>query len=96
MILGRRLAKKELVREIRAAPDRIAGRGGAVRIRTGGMELAPVCFYSSNEWKRRKDENPEGGECRGNDVGRLPDERMATQSPSSGGRRRKHVDWMKK
>ena len=46
IILGRRLAEKELVRAIRAAPDRIAGRGGAVRIRTGGMELALVCFYS--------------------------------------------------
>ena len=44
--IGRRLAKKELVREIRATPYRIAGRGGAVRIRTGGMELALVRFYS--------------------------------------------------
>ena len=45
-----------------------------------------MLLLASYEWKRRKDENPEGGECRGNEVGRLHDERVATQSPSSGGR----------
>ena len=43
---GWKTGKKNLVREIRAAP-RIAGRGGAVRLCTGGgTELALVCFFS--------------------------------------------------
>ena len=38
-----------------------------------------MLLLASFEWKQRKDENPEGGECGGNEVGRLHDERMATQ-----------------
>ena len=92
MILGRRLAKKELTGEMRAELRAEEVQPEYARVGWNSLQYA----FTPNEWKRRKDENSEGGECRGNDVGRLPDERMATRSPSSGGRRRKHVDWMKK
>ena len=52
------------MREIWAAPDPIAGRGGAVR-NTHGMDgtRLSMLFLASYEWKQRKGENPEGGEC---------------------------------
>ena len=45
----KRLANREFVREIRAAPDRFGGQGGAIRLRTGG---GVVCFNEPlNEWE---------------------------------------------
>ena len=50
--------KKELVREVRAAPDRVAGKGGAVKLRTrGGTELALISFYAPPthvDWTKRR------------------------------------------
>ena len=57
--------KKELVREVRAGPDRVVGKGGAVRLRTrGGTELALVSFYAPPTTGNRK-ENSEGCQCGG-------------------------------
>ena len=54
-MLARRLANWEFVKEIRAAPDRVAGQGVALKLRTGGGDdLVLVCFYAPPTSGNRK------------------------------------------